>query len=144
MAGNLIYQGPFDRQPRTKNLPVATALLPGTMVEATATQLVVLATAIAKRPLVLANLEFKDQDINTAYVAGDTGVAYELRPGDRFNARMAAATYTKNQPLSVVAGGRLGAAVAASIVVAFFDGPVGVVAADAFADVIIANSYTAA
>lgn len=144
MAGNVIFRGPITHQPRTINKPVSTALLPGTFVEETATQLVALTTAVAKRPLLLMNLDFKDQDVATAYTAGDTGLGLELQPGLIVQARMAAAAYTKNQPLTIGASGRLQAATAASIVVAFFDDTPATLAAGALADVIIANSYTAA
>lgn len=144
MAGNAIFRGPIERQARTINKPVTGDLLPGTFVEETATNLVQLTTAIAKKPLILTNLDFKNQDLNAAYVSGDTGVAYEPMPNDVFQCRLAAATYTKNQPLTIGASGRLTAATAATIVVAWFDDTPGAYAAGALADVVIANSYNAA
>jgi hypothetical protein len=146
MAGNSIFRGPVSdsRQPRTVNKPVATALLPGTFVEETATQLTVLTTAVAELPMILGNQDYYNQDIAQAYVAGDTGVAYHLEPGQVYQVRMAAATYTLNQPLTIGAAGRATAAVATSIVVAFYSDVPGAVAADGLRDVIIANSYTAA
>jgi hypothetical protein len=144
MAGNTIYRGPIHRQPRTVTKPVTGALLPGTFVEETATALAQITTAVAKRPLLLAPMDFTDQDILKAYVDGDTGVAYELQPNDRVQARMAAATYAVGAPLTVGAAGRLAAASAGSIVVAWFADTAGAYSAGAFADVIIANSYTAA
>jgi hypothetical protein len=145
MAGNTIWRGQADSiQPHTVQLPVAGAYLPGTFVENTATQLVQLTTAIAKLPKVLGFQDYKDQDALTAYTSGDTGVAYDLRPGDVFQCAMAAASYTKNQPLTIGAAGRLTAATAASIVVAWFDDTPGAYTAGQLADVIIANSYTAA
>jgi hypothetical protein len=144
MAGKSIFRGSMDEQPRAVTKPVATALLPGTFVEETATQLVVLATAVAKRPLLLAPMDFIDQDMLKAYGAGDTGVAFELVPVARFQARVVAGTYTYNQPLTIGAGGRLTAAIATSVVVAWFADTPGAYVADAFADFIVANSYTAA
>jgi hypothetical protein len=144
MAGNVIFRGPIQDQPITRSKPVATALLPGVWVEETATQLVVLTTAIAKLPFLLGNIDFKDQDIATAYTAGDTGVAFEVRPGQIYQSRVAAATYTAKQPLTIGASGYLTAATAASIVVAFFDDTPGAKTAGALVDVTIANSYTAA
>ncbi len=142
MSGNVIYRGPIDRQPRTINLPVTGALLPGTFVENTATALAQITTALAKRPLVLGVVDFADQTIADAYVSGDTGVAYEPQPGDVFQCALAAATYAKNAPLKISAAGRLAAATTAGdIVVAFFDDTPGAYAAGALADVIIANSY---
>ena len=146
MAGNSIFRGPVSdpRQPRTVNKPVATALLPGAFVEETATQLAVITTAVAKLPMILSNQDYMEQDTATAYVAGDTGVAYHLEPGQVYQVRMAAATYTLNQPLTIGASGRATAATAASIVVGFYSDVPGAVTADALRDIVIANSYTAA
>lgn len=148
MAGNTIWRGQANAvQPRTINLPVSGALLPGTFVENTATTLAQIVTATGKRPLVLANPDFYGYTSAlapalTPYVSGDTGVAYEMQIGDIFQCAMAAATYTKNQELTITTAGRLTAAVLGNIVVAFFDDTPGAVAAGALADVVIANFYT--
>ena len=144
MAGNMIFRGPVHDQPITRTKPVATALLPGVFVEETATQLVALTTAVAKMPLVLGASDFIGQDVATAYTAGDSGVAFEPRPGQYYQCRVAAAAYTAKQPLTIGASGYLTAATAASIVVAFFEDTPGAKAAGALVDVTIANSYTAA
>lgn len=144
MAGNRIYRGPVTSgwQPRTISKPVAGAYLPGTFVEETATQLAQITTALAKLPMLLSNLEFKDQDINTAYTSGDTGIAYHLEPGMVVQARVAAATYAKDAPLTIAASGRLAAATAATPVVAFFSDTPGAKSAGDLVDVVIANTYT--
>lgn len=144
MAGNRIYRGPVTSgwQPRTVSLPVTDALLPGSFVEETATALVQLTTALGKLPMILSNLEFKDQDVATAYTSGDTGIAYHLEPGQVYQARMAAATYAKDAPLTIGASGRLTAATAATPVVAFFSDTPGAYEAGDLADVVIANAYT--
>lgn len=146
MAGpNVIYRGPADRTPKTVNdRKVAAALLPGVFVEDNGTNLVVLTTSVGKRPLVLGIADYVGQHPDTAYAAGETAVAYEANPNDVFSARLAAATYTANQPLTIAANGYLAAAAAGDVVVAFFDGTPGAVTAGARADVRIANSYTAA
>jgi hypothetical protein len=55
---------------------------------------------------------------------------------------MADATYALNAPLKIAASGRLAAATTAGdIVIAFFSDTPGDYAADALADVTIANSY---
>jgi hypothetical protein len=144
MAGNVIFRGPITHQPRTVSKPVTGALIPGSFVEETATALVQLTTAVAKRPMILTNVDMKDQDITQAYTSGDTGLAIELAPNMVVQARMAAATYTYHQPLTIGASGRLTAATATSIVVAWFNDTPATLAAGALADVIIANSYTAA
>lgn len=145
MSGNVIFRGPTEKQPITvSDKPVAGAYLPGTFVEATATQLAQITTAVAKRPLLLANRDFYDQGLDTAYASGDTGVAYELEPGMVFQARVAAATYAKGAPMTVGASGRLVAASAGSVVVGFFDDDPGAYSAGDLADFIVANSYTAA
>lgn len=144
MAGNVIYRGPVTSgwQPRTISKPVAGAYLPGTFVEETATQLSQITTAVAKLPMILSNLEFKDQDIATAYTSGDTGIAYHLEPGQVYQARLAAATYAKDAPLTIGASGRLTAATAGTVVVAFFSDTPGAYSAGDLADVIIAaNTY---
>lgn len=141
MAGNVIYRGPIERQYRTVNKPVTGALLPGTFVEETADALAQITTALAKRPLILSNLDFKDQDIDTAYTSGDTGVAIEIEPGMVVQARLAAATYAKGAPLTIAASGRLAAATAGTRVVAYFEDTAGAYAAGAFADVVVADGY---
>lgn len=144
MSGNTIFRAPLGANVRSVNLPVAGAYLPGTFVEETATQLSQITTAVDKRPLILGNMEFKDQDAVTAYTSGDTGVAYELPPNACFQASMAAATYAKGDPLTIAASGRLAAATTGDVVVAWFDDTPGAVTAGALADVIIANSYVKA
>lgn len=140
MAGNRIFRGPVERQYRTVSKPVAGAYLPGTMVEATATQLSQITTAVDKRVLVLLNREFYNQDAVTAYASGDTGIAMEPEANDVIQASMAAATYTHNQPLTVAASGRLAAAATGNPIVAYFNDTPGAFAAGALADVIWANS----
>ncbi|WP_425087777.1 hypothetical protein [Stappia sp.] len=142
MAGNRIYRGPVTsgHEPRTVSLPVTGALLPGSFVEETATALVQLTTALGKLPLILSNLEFKDQDVATAYTSGDTGIAYHLEPGQVYQARMAAATYAKDAPLTIAASGRLAAATAGTVVIAFFSDTPGAYTAGDLADVVIANN----
>jgi len=143
MSGNVIYRGPTEKQPITRSdKRVAGAYLPGTFVEATATEFVQLTTAVAKLPLLLANRDFYEQGLGDAYADEETGVAYELEPGMVFQARLANATYAKGAPLTIAAAGRLAAATAGTVVVAFFDDVPGAYAAGALADVIIANSYT--
>lgn len=143
MSGNVIFRGPTEKQPITvSDKLVAGAYLPGVFVEATATQLALITTAIAKRPLLLSNREFYEQDVATAYASGDSGVAYELEPGMVFQARVAAATYAKGAPLTIGASGYLTAATAGTVVVAFFDDTPGAKSAGDLVDVIIANSYT--
>jgi hypothetical protein len=57
---------------------------------------------------------------------------------------MAAGSYTPGQELTVGAAGRLTAAAAAGIVVAYFDQPAKTVVAGELADVVVANFYTKA
>ncbi|MFN4062350.1 MAG: hypothetical protein ACK4IA_16575 [Paracoccus hibiscisoli] len=142
---NVVYRGPADRTPTTVNdRKVSGALLPGTFVEDNGTNLVQLTTAVAKRPLVLGIQDYVGQHPDTAYASGDTGVAYEPNPNEVYSCRLAAGTYAANAPLTIGALGRLTAATAGSVVVAFFDGVPGAVTAGARGDVRIANSYTAA
>jgi hypothetical protein len=142
MAGNRIFRGLCDEF-YTVSKPVAGAYLPGTFVEETATQLAAITTAIAKRPLVLMNLEFTDQDLSTAYTTGDTGLAIELRQGMRIQARVAAASYALNAPLTIGASSRLTAATTGTRVVAYFRDTAGAYNAGDLADVEIADGYKA-
>lgn len=144
MAGNTIFRGPYSVTPEAFNREVSGAYLPGTFVEDTGSALTQLTTAVAKRPLILGNADYAGQDVATAYASGDTGVAYTLVPGMKFSVAMAAATYAANAPLTIGASGRLTAATAGSVVVAWFNDTPGAYTAGQLADVIIANSYTAA
>ena len=142
---NLIYRGRIENCPRSLNKVLAAALLCGTFVEVNASdQFAQITSADDTRPLILTNMEFKDQTINDAYVSGDTGVAFELNPNDMFYARLGAATYTSGQPLTIGASGRLVAAAAGDRVIAHFDDTPGAFTAGQFADVVIANSYVKA
>jgi hypothetical protein len=142
MAANVIYRGPADRQPRTVNKSVAGAYVPGVFVTESATALTV-ATAGEGRLRLLTNREFAGQDVATAYTNGDTGAAYVVEPGQYYQARMAAASYTFGQPLTVGASGRLTAATSDDVVVAYFDDATGAYGAGDLANIEIANSYTA-
>lgn len=139
-----IYRGPLDRAPKTQNMPVSGALLPGTAVENDGTNLAQITAAIGNNWLILANVDFKDQDVTDAYVSGDTGVAYEARVGDEFAVSMAGATYAKDAELTIGAAGQFEAAGSGDLVVAFFDDTPGAVTAGALADVKIANAYVKA
>ncbi|MBS3018547.1 hypothetical protein DJFAAGMI_01279 [Comamonas sp. PE63] len=147
---NLIYRGPHDRHPRTvSDKPVAAALLPGTFVtEGTAT----LTQAAAPGPLVrlLAHRDFyapagswfNDSDpLKTAYAVNETGVAYILEPGQQYQAAVAAGDYSFGQPLTIGAAGRLTAAAAGKLVVAFASAAAHGAAAGDLLDVEIANFY---
>lgn len=137
---NRVFRAPIDRQFATVNLPVTGALLPATWVESTGAALVQLTTAVDKLPMILANVEFKDQTITDAYTSGDTGVAIYVQPNDVVVSAMAAATYAKGQPLTIAASGRLAAAASGNPIVAYFDGVAGAVTAGQLCDVIVANS----
>ena len=141
MAGNTIFRGPITHQPISVSKPVAGAYLPGTFVEETATELVQITTSLGKLPLILSNLDFKDQTVTDAYADEDTGIAFKIVPGMIVQARMADATYALNAPLKIAASGRLAAATAGDIVIAFFSDTPGAYSAGALADVTIANSY---
>lgn len=142
---NRIFRHPVGEQPETVNLPVAGAYLPGVMVTASASALTIATAAdMEEELLVLSNVEFKDQDLATAYTSGDTGVAYRVRPGQVYQARMAAATYALEAPLTIGASGRLTAATAGAVVYAYFTGTAGALSNDDLADVRIANSFVKA
>lgn len=145
------YRGPNDRQPKTvSNKTVTGALLPCTFVTEGATAL---AQATANGPMLrlLANRDFYSEGaftatdpLLTAYVSGETGVAFVLEPGQTYQVAMAAATYAYGQELVVAAAGRAAAAASTNQVIGFFKGTPGAYAAGALADVEIANVYTKA
>lgn len=138
---NVIFRGPTEKQARTVSLPVAGAYLPGVFVSSDGAALTVLTTAVGKEPLLLSNRDFYGQDVETAYAALDTGIAYHLEVGFQMQARLAAATYAVNDPLTIGASGYLTAATLGTVVVAFFAGVAGAKTAGQLDDVTIANSF---
>lgn len=142
---NVIYRGPINSEPETINLPVAGAYLPGILVTSDGAELTVATAAdIEKDLLILSNRQFYDQGLATAYAADDTGVAYVPRPGEVYQARLAAATYAKGDTLTIGASGYLTKTGDGERVLAFYDGPAGAVSAGALRDVRIANSFNTA
>lgn len=138
-----IYRG-LDPEKRTvSNLNVAAAYLPGTFCTASATTLTQ-ATAGTGRLFILSNRDFYDHDIDNAYASGDTAVAYEIAPTDKFIGRFAAATYTYGQELTVAASGRLAAAASTNVVVGFYSGTGVALSAGDLDEFVVANSYTKA
>lgn len=150
---NLIYRGPHDSHPRTvSDKPVAAALLPGTFVTEGAANL---AQAAAPGPMVrlLAHRDFYASSMSAfnglsplmqPYQAGETGVAYILEPGQQYQAAVAAGNYTFGQALTIGAAGRLTAAAAGNLVVAFASAAVTGAAAGDLVDIEIANFHTMA
>ena len=148
------YRGPADRQPKTiSDRTVNGALLPCTAVNVTATQFSQATSASAVRLALLANRDFHSSNAGfynatepllTAYVSGDTGVAYLLEPGQEYLWALAAATYTNGQELMVGASGRLTAATSGNIVVAHYTGVTGAKNAGDLGEVMISNFYTKA
>lgn len=148
------YRGPADRQPKTiSNRTVNGALLPCTGVFVSATQFSQATSASGGRLALLANRDFyasnasfynTTEPLLTAYASGDTGVAYELEVGQQYLWALAAATYTNGQELMMAASGRLAAATAGNIVVAYYDGATGAKNAGDLGDVTIAPFYTKA
>lgn len=145
MAGNSIYRGPIAREPQTLNLPTAGAYKPGILVTEDGSKLTVATASDARAKLwVLGNQRFKDQDAETAYTSGDTGIAYEALVGEVYQVRLAAATYAKGDALTVGASGYLGKAGTSAIVHAYFDDAAGAFSAGDLADVRIADRLTTA
>ncbi|WP_120967883.1 hypothetical protein [Comamonas sp. lk] len=151
MANRISRTGSGVPRPRTiTDKTVAAALLPGTFVLVGAEQLTQ-ATAIGGgRLAILGDRDFyssfgigqSPDPLMTPYKLGESGVAYIPKPDDEFLCAMAAGSYTYGQELTVGAAGRLTAAAAGAVVVAYFDQPGKTVLAGELADVVIANSYT--
>lgn len=149
---NVIYRGPSSGHPRTvSDKPVAAALLPGTFVTEGATTLTQ-AAAFGHKQRLLTHRDFyssfgsafdASHPLKQPYQAGETGVAYVLEPGQQYQAAMAAGNYTYGQPLTIDASGRLTAAAAGNVVVAFADKAANVAAGDLL-DIEIANFYAMA
>lgn len=148
MSGNRIDRNPQGCCPRTvSDKTVAGAYLPGTFVTEGATSLTQ-ATAFGPMLRLLANRDFystgaldANDPLLTAYASGDTGIAYELCPCQRFQAAAAAATYTFGQELTVGAAGRLAAAASGDKVIGFAK-EAGAKSAGAMLDFEVANIYT--
>src|SRR5690606_15521280 len=142
---NRIYRGPVAAgiEPRTVNLPLAGAYLLGVFVTSACAELSVVAAATSNM-LQFSIREFYSQDITTAYASGDTGVAYRLMPGMEVYARFDADDYDFGDPLTVSSNGRLALATSDDVVVAYFDQADATLGNGAFADIVIANSYTVA
>lgn len=132
---------------------VSGALLPATAVFIGATQLTQATAASGGRLALLLDRDYysatagfntSTDPLATAYTSGETGHAAILRSGDEVSWAMAAGTYTNGQELTVGASGRLTAAAAGNVVVAYFDQAGATLAAGALADVTVANFYTKA
>lgn len=144
MVANVIYRGPAEREPETKNdKTMAAALVPGVAVKESGTTYVA-ATVGTGRNLLLGNRRQYGQDINTAYSIGETGEVYRMEPEQEYTARLAAAAYTNGQELTIGAGGVWVAAATTNVVLAFFDEADRTLAAVGPADIVIANAYVKA
>lgn len=145
-----VYRGPNDRQPHTIDAKtVAAALLPCTFVTEGASTLAQ-ATAFGPNVRLLGNRDFyslgqfdANDPLKTAYVSGETGIAYILEPGQRYLVAVAAATYTFGQELTIAAAGRAAGASSTNTVVAFAR-EAGAKSAGDLIEVEIANFYTKA
>jgi hypothetical protein len=137
---NVIYRGPVEREPETLNIQVAAALNPGVAVKVASGKLAV-ATDTTGRWFILGNRRFIGQDINTAYAVNETGVAYRVEGEQEYYVRLAAATYTVGQELTIGASGIFKAAATGDQVIATFDEKAGrTLAAEGFADVVILST----
>ena len=140
-------------RPRTiSDKLLAAALLPGTMIFIGANQLTQAATASGGRLAILGDRDYYSaggiglatDPLMTPYAAGESGIAYLLKPDDEYAVALAAGTYTFGQELTVGASGRLAAAAAGAIVVAHYDQVGKTVGAGELADVVISSFYTKA
>lgn len=138
-------------RPRTiSDRVAAAALLPGTVVLVGAAQLTQAIAVGGGRLAVVGDRDYYSSlgiagatdPLMTPYKVGETAIAYLPKPDDEFACAMAAGAYTYGQELTVGASGRLTAAAAGAVVVAYFDQPGKTMLAGELADVVIANSYT--
>ncbi|WP_299311883.1 hypothetical protein, partial [uncultured Halomonas sp.] len=132
--------GPIAREPQTINLPVAGAYTPGIFVTSDGSQLTQ-ATGPDERLFLLSNRRFYDQGPDTAYAAGETGVAYRVEGDQEYTAQFAAGTYAKGDPLTVDSNGQLASAASGSVlVVAYYDGAGATLTAGDRDDIVIATN----
>ena len=140
---NVVYRGSIAKQPETITATVTGALLPCSFVTYNGTTFAQ-AAAAGGRLFILERRDFYTQTNLDAYASGETGMGYRLEPEQEYQSVMAAGTYTYGQELTVGASGRLTAAAAGNIVVAFYDQAGATLSAGDLADVVIANSYVKA
>lgn len=139
---NVIWRGPVHlAQPNSVTAKTGASILPGLAVTRTAGVFQLAATSKVDF-FIMHNRAYIGETIDTAIPSGETGEAFKPVPQYEFNVRMAAATYTPGQVLSIVAG-QFKAAVTGEVAVAAFDEAASrAVGANAFGDVrILANSY---
>lgn len=153
MAGNRVFRSARDNPRVISDRTVSGALLPATAVFVGASTLTQATAASGGRLALLGDRDYygapaaaytSTDPLLTAYVSGETALAYLLEPQDEVQWAMAAGTYTNGQELTVAAAGRLAAAAAGNIVVAHYDQAGATLAAGALADVCITNFYTKA
>lgn len=151
MANRIFRTGGVTPRPRTiTDKTLAATLLPGTFVLVGATQLTQATAVGGGRLAVLGDRDYysslgitgNTEPLLTPYKVGESGVAYLPKPDEEYLCAMAAGAYTYGQELTVGAAGRLTAAAANAVVIAYFDQPGKTVTAGELADVVIANSYT--
>lgn len=149
---NRIFRGGSNvPRPRTiTDKTVAGAYLPGTAIFIGATQFTQATAASGGRLAILGDRDYYGLSSNafsqtsplyTAYMQGESGVAYLPKPDDEFTVAMGAGTYTFGHELTVGAAGRFVAAASGDIVVAHLDQPGMGMLAGLLADVVIANFY---
>ncbi len=101
---NLIWQGKGEKT--TRNHQINSALLAGVAVSIDyASGSFLVATSETKAPLILTNLTFAGQDVNTPYNAGDTAAAYEVSSNDEFLLRAGSAV-SIGDPVGIGSNGR--------------------------------------
>ena len=145
---NRVYRGPSNRQPNTiGNRTVAGPYLPCTAVLVGWFQLTQANDANSGRIALLSNRDWYGSFAHASsltdpllipYATGETGEAYVLEAGQYYLWAMAAGTYANGQPLTVGAGGRLTAASAGNVVVAYYDQANATLTGGVLADVVIA------
>lgn len=96
----------IDGKSITETRVMAAALYPGTVVAIdSADKFAVAATPFSGKRMYMLNPAFhQGLDITEQVPAGDCGVGDYIEEGREFAARVAAGTYTKDQPLTIVSG----------------------------------------
>lgn len=108
MAKNVIYLGPITNEPQTVDRVCTGALVVGSLAYSNAGVMTVAAAAQDGLELFIVNNRREiGQDVATAYTSGDMINAYKPVPGQKYQVRVAAATFAVGEKLTVGASGRL-------------------------------------
>ena len=120
---NKIYAGPVsENMPQIQELPADVAILPGSIITASAGEYILGTATTTGRVLIAQDNYLALEDVDTAYAIGDRVLGMELLDGRLYNARVATGnSLVVGSPLTPGAAGVLVLASTSDMVVAFSD-----------------------